>query len=94
MTLSHYCHYAVIEVHSPQSAVDNLAVKGIGLDSVNHTDNAGVEEHERPCGDVGDGENRAEDEEPHVDSEQEIVDFSHHRGHFLSFTVIIIPHLP
>lgn len=92
MTLSHYCHYAIIEVHSAKRTVDDFAVKGIGLDSVNHTDNASVEEYERPSGAVGNGEDSTENEEPNIDSEQEIVNLSHHIEHFLSFTIIIIAH--
>jgi hypothetical protein len=84
LTLSHYCHYAIIEVHSAKRTVDDFAVKGIGLDSINHTDNASVEEYERPSGAVGNGKDSTENEEPNIDSEQEIVDFRHIR-HDLSF---------
>ena len=102
MTLSNYCHYAIIEVHSTERTVDDFAVKGVGLDSVNHTDNAGVEEYERPGRAVGHGEDSTEDEEPNVYGKQEIVDFRHIR-HNLSFlgrsargyvTIATSPRLP
>ena len=102
LTLSNYCHYTIIEVHSAKRTVDDFAVKGIGLDSIDHTDNAGVEEYERSSGAVGNGEDSTENEEPNIYGKQEIVDFRHIR-HDLSFlgrsargyvTIATSPRLP